>query len=185
MMKRLYLSLLFLLGALSSVSAQEVFRFEFEQCRRVLRSGVSGFVENRLTRFQHQALSYLQRKSAEPDFIAVVHEAQMSEGKWLDRQAYFLGNFLSLYYCLWSDEAVAEAEREEWKGAFRDATLAHPAFGDPDEKTTLHNLNSTCGSFTPFSLDTEWKCAFEEIYRKASHSPSAPWVERYRQIHGH
>ena len=51
---------------------------------------------------------------------------------------------------------------------FRDATLAHPAFVDPDETTSLQFVNSTCSNFTPFSLDTDWETAYQAIMQHAA-----------------
>ena len=168
-MKKTLLILLLSLLAGVSVQAQTVYQFELENSARTMGNSMAGFVPMRLATFKNAALVYMQRKAD----AAITP----SRDRWLDNQAYHLADFLTLYQIEVTDQNISEADHARLKMMFRDATLAHPAFVDPDETTSLQFVNSTCSNFTPFSLDTDWEKAFDNIYKALRKKSSSAFAK--------
>ena len=166
-MNKLALVLLLLLAPLGA-SAQQVFQFELDNSARAMRSPGSGYVVVRLATFQHCALNYLATKTADrPD-----HE----RNRWLDNQAYYMADFLRLYYMQLIDESLTETDHAIWKQSFATASAQAPEFYDDDNPEACAYVNDR--SLTPFSLDTNWEKAFERILQDMMMSPQGSTILR-------
>lgn len=172
-MKKTLLLLLLPFLTLASLQAQMVYQFELENSARTMSNPMAGFIPMRLATFKNAALVYMQRKADAA--ITPSHD------RWLDNQAYHLADFLTLYYIELTDQNISDVDHDRLKKMFRDATLAHPAFVDPDETTSLQFVNSTCSNFTPFSLDTDWEQAFDNIYKALRTAGFHNVIQRFRQ----
>ena len=159
--------LLFLLLILWGVTRQEaqaqrVFNYEMQKCIERQRSTRSGFAAQRLAFFQQNALIYIWHQTARREKNRLILYQKV------DRQAYFLAEFITFYCRLANNEQLTEAQHEQWKRYFTETSLRHPMFNDPDESVTLQFVDKEGRSSTPFSLDTDWETAHHEITQRAA-----------------
>ena len=159
----LLFTLLSLWGVLmQGAQAQRVFNYEMQKCIERQRSTRSGFAAQRLAFFQQNALMYIWHQTARREKNRLILYQKV------DRQAYFLAEFITVYCRLANNEQLTEAQHEQWKRYFTETSLRHPMFNDPDESVTLQFVDKEGRSSTPFSLDTDWETAHHEITQRAA-----------------
>ena len=151
MKKILYVLLLFCI-MFTNAAAQEVFSEMLKKSKAIVESPTSTEMQKRCSQFKVDALTYMAMKMREemPDSSAFL----------LDRQAYSLNNFVSLYISTLLDyrDAIQKDQIEIIK-LFMDASFSNPLFNDPDGELVLsYFANSEC--LTRFSLDTDWPKAY-------------------------
>ena len=125
----------------AQLGAQEVYNLVLANATRTVNSPTASYTQTQIAQFKRTALIYMKSKAFE------VSETVSSE--FLDTQAYFMSEFIT-----------PDAERKERILSFMEISITHPLFHDPDEETTLSFIKDG-GEITPFSLDTNWKEAFE------------------------
>ena len=170
---------LFTLLALWGVSiqgtqAQRVFNYEMQKCIERQWSTRCGFAAQRLAFFQQNALMYIWHQTAKREKNRLILYQKV------DRQAYFLAEFITVYCRLTNNEQLTEAQHEQWKRYFTETSLRHPMFNDPDESVTLQFVDKEGRSSTPFSLDTNWETAHHEITQRATQE-GLNLMARFRQ----
>ena len=158
-MKRIGLFLLFFVAAVRPLRAQQIFDYELGKCNRILCNPRSGILRNRIAFFQKTAMLYLRDRLQETSPTA-------DQYRNLDREVYHMADFLSFYHDLLVDERFSEADHEQLKTIFREASLHHPLFYDANETFTLQFLLYGIRAETPFSLDTDWKKALGEVWQR-------------------
>lgn len=150
-MKR-YLLILFISLFSCAAHAQDVYNYVLDNATKVVNSPTSGFAQAQIAQFKRTALIYIKQKSFE--------RTDSVPAKFLNTQAYYLSEFLSLFFKeILKDKKLSEAQRKDKIMLFMDASVGNPLFYDEDKETTLAFVNDS-NELTPFSLDTNWQNAF-------------------------
>lgn len=147
-----FLSLLMLLTMFSmSVSAQQVYIELRQKARKAAENPESTDMVRQFSQFKLDALDYMAMKMRE--------EMPDSSASYLDRQAFALHNFMSLYMqALLDNRNQPAAFQVKIIKLFMDASYSNPLFNDPDKELSLAYY-SNGKSLTRFSLDTDWQRA--------------------------
>lgn len=137
------------------VGAQNVFRMVTESAQRTVSNPMSGYTQTHLASFKLNALNYLAQQGA----ARLQHEEL---NPLLDTQAYYLSEFLTLYFreILKNRHHGADADKQRQRVAlFMDASKSNPLFADNDTVRTDAYINAG-NQLTPFCLNTDWKKAY-------------------------
>lgn len=158
-MKLLYALSFFLISLVVPAQAQKVYNTVMDNALHVLNSPSSPFTQVQIAFFKRDALLYLRKKAVEANGAPT--------GQFLDTQAYFLSEFLTLFF----KGAVKTRRQDEdkWekrKQLFTQASLMYTLVDDPDTSTTMAYMNKE-GGITPFCLNTDW----EKAYAAATEMP--------------
>lgn len=135
--------------------AQEVYKMVYESAARTLQNPMSGYTQTRIARFKLDALQYLEQQTTE-------RLDEQERAPLLDTQAYYLSEFITLYFkeILKNRKRGANEEKQrERVTLFMDASKSNPLF--PDTDTSRTDVYITDGNqLTPFCLNTDWQKAF-------------------------
>lgn len=152
-----WLQLAALLAFLSpTLRAQEVFILVRQSNERAIQQAGNGYVQREVARFQLEALDFLESE-------ALKNLQKQSVNDFLDTQAYFLSRFIGSF-CddVLTRRRITPEKAEERMLHFRHSADKHPLFSSQDAQHAEEFLNDS-QSFTPFSLNTDWKAAFESL----------------------
>lgn len=132
--------------------SQEVFNLVLDNATKVVNSPTSGFAQAQIAQFKRTTLLYIKRKAFE--------RTDSVPAKFLNTQAYYMSEFLSLFFneILKNKKADEEARKSKIM-LFMNASAANPLFYDTDKETTMAFINDG-GELTPFCLDTDWQKAY-------------------------
>jgi hypothetical protein len=147
-MKKIIFTFIITFGIALSSSAQDVYNYVLESSTRIVNIPTSNFTNTRIAQFKRTALIYMKSKALEtmPEVTA----------QFLDTQAYYLSEFVTLFFNEILKENKDNQELTKSKiQLFIDASFSNPLFNDPDTETT-HSYIMEEGELTPFCLDTDW-----------------------------
>jgi hypothetical protein len=153
-MKTFLTTLLFGVFAMG-VNAQEIYKIVYKNAEQIVNDPNSGVTKARIAQFKVSQLTYLYQKAFEtmPEVT----------DRFLDVQAYYLTEFMSLYQAeLVKSSKDTPEERAKKVMIFLDATVSNPLFGDTDEETIYAYIKEGT-ELTPFSLDTDWQKALAAV----------------------
>lgn len=137
------------------VNAQEIYKIVYKNAEQIVNDPNSGVTKARIAQFKVSQLTYLYQKAFEtmPEVT----------DRFLDVQAYYLTEFMSLYQAeLVKSSKDTPEERAKKVMIFLDATVSNPLFGDTDEETIYAYIKEGT-ELTPFSLDTDWQKALAAV----------------------
>lgn len=137
------------------VNAQEIYKIVYKNAEQIVNDPNSGVTKARIAQFKVSQLTYLYQKAFEtmPEVT----------DRFLDVQAYYLTEFMSLYQAeLVKSSKDTPEERAKKVMIFLDATVSNPLFGDTDEETIYAYIKDGT-ELTPFSLDTDWQKALAAV----------------------
>lgn len=150
-MRRFLLSVIFLLGISTTLSAQEI----YTEIRRTAQLKANDQTADALVRkfsmFKLEALNYMAIKMKEqfPDSTADL----------LDKEALSLNVFITNYTrSLVESRNMPANHQKKVIRAYMDASYSNPLFNDSDQELVLSYFNDS-NSPTRFSLDTDWRRA--------------------------
>lgn len=153
-MKKLCLALL--LGAFTfGANAQEIYKIVYQNAEQIINDPTSSITKAKIAQFKVSQLTYLRQKAFEtmPEVT----------NRFLDVQAYYLSEFMTLYQAeLVKSSPKSAEERSKLVMIFLDATVSNPLFGDTDEETIYAYIHEGT-ELTPFSLDTDWQKALAAV----------------------
>ncbi|MBP3227673.1 MAG: hypothetical protein J6M53_02690 [Bacteroidaceae bacterium] len=154
-MKRLFLSLV-LAAVAASVPAQQVYDMVFDSATRTVNDPTSSYTQVKLAQFKKTALTYMRVRAEASDTLVSY--------RVLDYQAYYLSQFTTAYLreILRYSGDHQKGNRETAIRMFIKASLDCPMWNDPDTATSQAYVSED-EELTPFSLDTDWQKAFEEV----------------------
>ena len=145
-----------LLGVFAmGANAQEIYKIVYKNAEQIVNDPNSGVTKARIAQFKVSQLTYLYQKAFEtmPEVT----------DRFLDVQAYYLTEFMSLYQAeLVKSSKETPEERAKKVMIFLDATVSNPLFGDTDEETIYAYIKEGT-ELTPFSLDTDWQKALAAV----------------------
>lgn len=153
------------------VRAQSIFQSELERAAAVVQHQRGGFVVVRLAVFKQEALLYLREKTDNQD--------GETRKRWLDNQAYYLADFLGLYYHLLCDTQLTASNHQEIRDWFKQASLGNPAFYNEEDPKALRFVEDSSQPLTPFSLDSDWEKSFGQVLRQMQNSSYADIVQTF------
>jgi len=151
-MKKLFISLVIAFAFCTSSMAQVVYNEVRSKAIAAVNNPATNPMLKKINQFKVDALDYMGIKMKEtmPD----------STVNFLDRQAYALNNFVSLYMqTILDNRKQPAAYQVKLIKLFMDASYSNPLFNDPDKELVLSYF-SDGNSLTRFSLDTDWRRAF-------------------------
>ena len=138
------------------MQAQQVYDMVFESATRTVNNPMSDYTQIRIAQFKKTALTYLRQKAETADTLVNM--------RLLDYQAYYLQQFITFYL-----KQIIRYSGEQQKGMrqnvirlFIKSSLDCPLWNDPDTEITQSYIGDT-EELTPFSLDTDWQKAYEEV----------------------
>lgn len=137
------------------VNAQEIYKIVYKNAEQIVNDPNSGVTKARIAQFKLSQLTYLYQKAFEtmPEVT----------DRFLDVQAYYLTEFMSLYQAeLVKSSKDTPEERAKKVMIFLDATVSNPLFNDTDEETIYAYIKEGT-ELTPFSLDTDWQKALAAV----------------------
>lgn len=153
-MKTYLLSLIFAACSLCG-SAQEIYKLVYESAKNTLENPATPLAKAKIAQFKISQLTYLYSKAFEtmPEVT----------DRFLDLQAYYLSEFLTLYQeDLVNSINLSAEERAKRAMIYVDATVSNPLFNDTDEET-IYAFIQEGTELTPFSLDTDWQKALAAV----------------------
>lgn len=156
MMKRALTSLILSCMLTATVQAQEVYSEVYKLSKKVADSVQLDVETRKIATFKVDALEYMAYKAAEQMPDSSMH--------MLDRQAYALYDFINFYLQKLST-AQKKTDKDIIIATFRNASLNNSWFFDEDKQLVLSYYNNE-NYMTPFSLDTNWEKANNEVHAK-------------------
>lgn len=135
----------------TEVRAQEVYDMALQSATRIVNNPASNFTVVRVAQFKRTALIYMRDMA--------VKQAPDTPASFLDTQAYYLGEFVTTFFN--SILRLQGAERKSRIMQFMKASKDNPVWNDPDKETAESFIIS--GELTPFSLDTDWEKAYNQV----------------------
>ena len=156
-MKKLIMTLAVCLAAAVGVNAQDVYDEIMRLSKEVRDDKSKDLQTRRVASFKVDGLTYMMQATRDmmPDSLLTTV---------LNNQAYALYDFVNTYVTLYKNSGKKK-EMEKIKQIFTDASLNNPRFNDKDKELT-HAYIDADGFNTPFSLDTDWVLALDEVKKK-------------------
>lgn len=117
--------------------------------------------------FKVDAITYLNTRT----LMAIVDTTKHLSNKeivhlnaQLDSMAYYMHEYVNLFTKEYTRSDKQKRKEQIFK-IFRDASINHPLYNDPDKSLVLVYFNSD-DYLTQFSLDTNWVAALAEVKKK-------------------
>ncbi len=147
-----------------SAGAQDVFNEIYKTAEKAAQDKTNTLEDRKFNTFKMDALSYMKTKTLDGMMARSRELADTIPDKTIERlnyQAYAMYSFLNLYL-----KRLSKADTNKGmfnvKKKFREASLNNPYYNDEDKELVnayVDNKNFN----TPFSLDTDWLKALEEV----------------------
>ncbi len=151
-MKRLFILIIMTSLLQLNMQAQDVFYSIRSKAQAAVDNPATIPMLKQFNQFKLDALNYLVMKMKE--------EMPDSTATFLDKEAYALNNFISLYLTtIIENRTMPNAYQVKLVKVFMDASYSNPLFNDEDKELTLAYY-ADGNSVTRFSLDTDWRLAF-------------------------
>lgn len=163
-MKRIITTMVLALVIALGAGAQEVFNEIYRMAEKTAKDKQNTLDERKIATFKMDALSYMKTKTLDG---MMAHSMQLADTlstttvTILNYQAYALYQFVNLYVKKLSKQDTNRGLAAVRK-KFSDASLAHPYYHDLDRELVNAYVNNKDYP-TPFSLDTDWVKALEEV----------------------
>lgn len=151
-MKRWFISFAMLLTGLTGAQAQDVYNYLMTKANSKVNSTFANEYEIQKYDFELTALHYMRNQARK--------QQQEITSRFLDEQAYGMDTFLITY--LQTLKRTTVSERKAVTRRFIQASLDNPMYNDSDTETTLVYASAS-GALLPFSLDTDWVKALEQV----------------------
>lgn len=156
-MKRMkfMLIILMMLGAASTIQAQEVFDIVLKKAESIVNNPRASEFELKVNQFKLTALRYIPN-------TGIRLNGNVST-ELMDIQAYSLNVFITQYFSDLQKTPVSDRKKLIMK--YVEATRKYPLYDDKDTETTEAFVKDP-GGYTPFSINVNWQNAIEEVSKK-------------------
>ena len=151
-MKKLLLLLALMTVGFGQMQAQEVYNYLVKKATEKVNSPYTNEYELKKYDFELTALNYIKNYAFKTNRSITT--------SFLDEQAYNLDCFVLAY--MMQMQKTASQDKLKVARAYIDASLNNPLYNDPDTSTTQAYIEEK-GSVAPFSLDTDWIKAYQQI----------------------
>jgi hypothetical protein len=143
---------------LTQVQAQDLYQKVYESAIEVVNNPQSSDEQIQINQFKVTALNYIASQ--------VKKTGQERDSYFYDSQSVNMVSFITDFESnVMKARAMSTAKRLQVIEIYRNASLSNPLFNDADKEKTFCYVNDK-GTFTPFSLDTDWEKAYEEATLK-------------------
>lgn len=153
--RRRLICTLLLLCLLTPLPAQNVFRMVTEGATRTVQNPMSGYTRRCMAQFKLDALKFLEEN-------ATSRLDSLERAPLLDTQAYYLSEFMTLYFEVLLKNKRRGITQEDWRERitlFMDAAASNPLFGDATTEESQRYVRAG-NNLTPFPLNTDWQKAY-------------------------
>lgn len=136
------------------MQAQSLYKTVYERANKVVNDPKSPQEQIEINQFEVTVLNYIMHQ--------VRQRGLEKDNYFYDSQAVNMKSFVDdfLFYVT-KARAISPAKRVEVINCYREASLAHPLFGDLNKERTLCYVNDS-KTYTPFSIDTDWEKAYDQ-----------------------
>ena len=168
-MKNKIIALSFLFASVLTVNAQQerVSKQLYSSAYKIAIDTKEDVNVRKAASFKVDAITYLNTRT----LSAIADTTKQLCGKeiahlnaQLDSMAYYMYEYINLF-----TKEYARTDKQRSKDRiikiFRDASINHPLYNDPDKSLVLAYFNSE-DYLTQFSLDTNWIAALAEVKKK-------------------
>ena len=168
-MKNKIIALSFLFASVLTVNAQQerVSKQLYSSAYKIAVDTKEDVNVRKAASFKVDAITYLNTRT----LSAIADTTKQLSGKeiahlnaQLDSMAYYMYEYINLF-----TKEYARTDKQRSKDGilkiFRDASINHPLYNDPDKSLVLAYFNSE-DYLTQFSLDTNWIAALAEVKKK-------------------
>lgn len=155
-MKKLIMTMALCLSFAANVDAQDVYKEILRLARETADDKSKDLQTRKIATFKVDALEYMLRATSE-----MMPDSMMTDV--INRQAYSLYDFISTFQTVYNYKSSPK-EKQDVIDMYREASLRHPRFNDPDTDLTQIYIN-TSGYITRFSIDTDWVLALDDVKR--------------------
>lgn len=156
-MKKLIMTLVVCFSTVAGAYSQDVY-FEIRRLSMEIKEDKSKDLQTRrVASFKVDELDYMMQatRTMMPDSLLTTV---------LNNQAYAMYDFVNTYISLYKN-SEGKKEAENVRKVFKEASLNNPRFNDKDTELT-HSYIDADGYNTPFSLDTDWVLALDEVKKR-------------------
>lgn len=165
MKKVLIAALMMLMGI--GAQAQDVFKEIYESSYKIASDPKEDVGMRKIASFKVDALTYINTKTLEQlsDTTREISKEEIASimGR-RDSLAYYLYDYVNLFAKEYQ-RANKKKDKDAVLKKFRDVSINHPLYNDPDRELVLAYYNRE-DYLTQFSLDTDWIKANEAIRKK-------------------
>lgn len=152
-MKHAFLTLVLAVLAVSTASAQSLYKKVYDNAIAVVNNAASNDQQIQINQYKVTALNYISNQ--------VKKRKLEKDSYFYDSQAVNLASFITDFETnVIKARAISTEKRLEVIKVYRDASLQNPLFNDDDKETTFVYVNDK-QTYTPFSLDTNWEKAYD------------------------
>lgn len=165
-MKKMLFAVLMMLTGISA-QAQDVFKEIYDSSYKIASDPKEDVGMRKIASFKVDALTYINTKTLE-QLTDTTREISKEEIAHIisrrDSLAYFLYDYVNLFAKEYQ-RAHKKKDKDAVLKKFRDVSINHPLYNDPDRELVLAYFNRE-DYLTQFSLDTDWIAANEAIRKK-------------------
>lgn len=161
-----------LLGLPFLSNAQEngqkrVFQQIYDKANKIANDSREDFNNRKIATFSVDAITYLSNKTfgiLTDTTRELTNEEVAHINNQLDSMAYFMYNYVNLFTKEYS-RARKDAQKKRIIKKFRESSMNHPLFNDPDRQYVFSYCNND-EFITQFSLDTDWVAAMADVKKR-------------------
>lgn len=157
-MKRIFITLIFAITAISQMNAQSLYKRVHDNATAIVNDRSSSEQQIQINQFKVTALNYIMSQ--------VKKNNETRDSYFYDSQAVNLSSFITDFETnIIKARQISTAKRLEVLACYRDASLQNPLFNDNNKERTYCYVNDT-KTYTPFSIDTDWEKAYDQATEK-------------------
>lgn len=150
---KLMLMVLMMMGAATTVKAQEVFNILKQSAENIVNNPKATEFELKVNQYKLTALQYIPSQA--------IKQFGKTTTATMDIQAYYLNVFLTHYFKE-IQGTKNEKDRKEVIDKYIKATQNNPMYEDKNRAATESFVNDP-GGYTPFSINVNWEKAAAEL----------------------
>ncbi|MCQ2112747.1 MAG: hypothetical protein MJY95_05320 [Bacteroidaceae bacterium] len=153
-MKRIILTLVFAVVAMTAVNAQSLYKRVHDNATAVVNNAASNEQQIQINQFKITVLNYMMTQSKKRNLN--------KDDYFFDSQAVNLATFVTDFETnIIKARQISTEKRLAVIECYRNASLQNPLFNDTDKDATYCYVNDK-QTYTPFSLDTDWEKAYDQ-----------------------
>lgn len=154
-MKQTILTIVLAMALTSQVNAQSLYQKVHDNATAVVNNAASNEQQIQVNQFKVTVLNYIMSQAKKRNLTKDTY--------FYDSQAVNLASFVTDFETdIIKARQISTEKRLAVIECYRAASLANPLFNDSDKETVMCYVNDT-KTYTPFSLDTDWEKAYNQV----------------------